>query len=176
MHPLSRKCKLLWNFMEYYVTKNLHTILPTLWASYFECTYEEGILEDFSTPISHFSTRCCLDAGKRFMFLSWHFYDELQRNTANSGFMCMLGKKNAKRYFWAEYAPNIVVYTVTLYKKEAYMKDLRKLYNLKKLNFKAPQNGQNWNLISGMCFTMDFLMMILTEPYHCNLISAIQPV
>ncbi len=47
-------------------------------------------------------------------------------------------------------------------KKEAYMKDLRKLYTLKKLNFKAPQNGQNWNLISGMCFTMEFLIMILT--------------
>jgi hypothetical protein len=54
------------------------------------------------------------------------------------------------------------------------MKDLRKLYTLKKLNFKAQQNGQNLNLISGMCFTMDFLMMLLTEPYNFNLISAIQ--
>jgi len=30
------------------------------------------------------------------MFLLSHFYDELQRNTANSGFMRMLGKKTQR--------------------------------------------------------------------------------
>ncbi len=59
----------------------------------------KGILEDFSTPINHCSAKCCLDAGKRFMFLSWYFYDELQRNMANSGFMRMLGKKTQRDIF-----------------------------------------------------------------------------
>jgi hypothetical protein len=28
--------------------------------------------------------------------------------------------------------------------------------------------------MGGMCITMDFLMMIFIEPYHCNMISAMQ--
>jgi hypothetical protein len=28
--------------------------------------------------------------------------------------------------------------------------------------------------MGGMCISIDFLMMILIEPYHCNLISAMQ--
>ncbi len=87
---------------------------------------------------------------------------------------CVCSVKKRKEIFLSGIRPKcsgLHSYSIT---KKAYMKDLRKLYTLKKLNFKAQQNGQNWNLISGMCFTMDFLMMILIEPYHCNLISAIQ--
>jgi hypothetical protein len=68
-------------------------------------------------------------------------YDELQRNTANSGFMRMLGKK-LKEIFLSGIRPKcsgLHSYSI----KKAYMKDLRKLYTLKKLNFKTPQNGQN---------------------------------
>ncbi len=88
-------------------------------------------------------------------------YDKLQRNMANSGLMCMLGKKR-KEIFLSGILPKCSALHSYSIKKEAYMKDLRKLYTLKKLNFKAPQNGQNWNLISGMCFTMDFLTGIAT--------------
>jgi len=31
-----------------------------------------GIFQGFSTLISHCSTKCCLDAGKCFIFLSWY--------------------------------------------------------------------------------------------------------
>jgi hypothetical protein len=56
-------------FMQYYATKkiNRQLYLPTLWVLYFECTFREGFLQDFSTVISHCSTKCCSDAGKRFM-------------------------------------------------------------------------------------------------------------
>jgi hypothetical protein len=46
-------------------------------------------------------------------------YEEQKRNTARSGFLNMLNKIDAMTFFLAEYVPNFVVYTVTLYKKEA---------------------------------------------------------
>jgi hypothetical protein len=63
-------------------------------------------------------------------------YDEKKRNTASSGVPHIFDKIDARTFFLAEYAPNIFVYTVTLYRKEAYMKYLRKLCTLKKLILK----------------------------------------
>ncbi len=63
-------------------------------------------------------------------------YDKKKRNTASSGVPHIFDKIDARTFFWAEYAPNIVVYTVTLYRKEAYMTYWRKLCTLKKLILK----------------------------------------
>jgi hypothetical protein len=47
-------------------------------------------------------------------------YEEQKRNTASSGFLNILNKIDAMTFFWGRIRPEILlVYTVTLYKKEA---------------------------------------------------------
>ncbi len=60
--------------MGYYATNNICTHNCTYAMSIiFWSTYGEGILQDFSTLISHCSSKCCLDANSfSFMFLSWY--------------------------------------------------------------------------------------------------------
>ncbi len=52
-------------FMHYYATKIFTELYLRYEHNILECTYGESILQDFSPPISHYSTKCCLDAGKR---------------------------------------------------------------------------------------------------------------
>jgi hypothetical protein len=56
---------------------------------------------------------------------------------------CVCSVKKRKEIFLSGIRPKCSGLHSYSIKKEAYMKDLRKLYTLKKLNFKAPQNGQN---------------------------------
>ncbi len=56
---------------------------------------------------------------------------------------CICSVKKRKEIFLSGIRPKCSALHSYSIKKEAYIKDLRKLYTLKKLNFKAPQNGQN---------------------------------
>ncbi len=60
-------------FKRYYATNIICTLNCTYDMSIiFLNYYGEGIQQDFSTPISHCSSKCCLDAVNSFMFLSWY--------------------------------------------------------------------------------------------------------